>query len=77
MLKIYNDGKFTSKLVEPQIYGTSFELSQPKGLGIELELTKPGKIVVVAGGTGLFPFSDLIDLLFKETFIKNNPGKAD
>lgn len=36
MLKIYNDGKFTSKLVEPHIYETSFELSQPKGLGIEL-----------------------------------------
>jgi len=31
----------------------------------------------VAGGTGLFPFSDLIDLLFKETFIKSNPERAD
>lgn len=33
--------------------------------------------MIVAGGTGLFPFSDLIDLLFKESFIKKNPEKAD
>jgi hypothetical protein len=33
--------------------------------------------VVVAGGTGLFPFSDLIDLLFKEIFISKNPERAD
>ncbi len=25
----------------------------------------------MVGGTGLFPFCDLIDLLFKDTFIKN------
>jgi tRNA A37 N6-isopentenylltransferase MiaA len=29
------------------------------------ELEK-GKILIVAGGTGLYPFSDLIDLLYKQ-----------
>jgi hypothetical protein len=33
------------------------------------ELTE-GKIIIAAGGTGLYPFSDLIDLLFKRKFIK-------
>ena len=35
--------------------------------------TKPGRIVMVAGGTGLFPFSDFIDLLFKEELMKHQP----
>lgn len=35
-------------------------------------MTKPGKIVIIAGGTGLFPFSDLIDLLFKTAYLQTN-----
>lgn len=72
MLKVYEGGKFTSQLLNNNLGKTDFELSQQKGLGLELETTNPGKIIVVAGGTGLFPFSDLIDLLFKDAFIKNN-----
>lgn len=72
MLKVYEGGKFTSQLLSNNLGKIDFELSQQKGLGLELENTKPGKIVIVAGGTGLFPFSDLIDLLFKDAFIKNN-----
>jgi len=34
----------------------------------------PGKIIIVAGGTGLYPFSDLIDLLFKSVLIHTNPS---
>lgn len=65
MIKVYPHGKFTSQLRKANFAKESFELSQPKGLGLELEVTKPGKIVIIAGGTGLFPFSDFIDLLFK------------
>ncbi len=72
MLKVYEGGKFTSQLLNNKLGKTDFELSLQKGLGLELETTNPGKIIVVAGGTGLFPFSDLIDLLFKDAFIKNN-----
>jgi len=46
------------------------KLSCPRGRGIELEDTKAGRVIVVAGGTGLFPFSDLIDLLFKDQAVK-------
>lgn len=69
---MYEGGKFTSQLLNNNLGKTDFELSLQKGLGLELETTNPGKIIVVAGGTGLFPFSDLIDLLFKDAFIKNN-----
>lgn len=72
MLKVYEGGKFTSQLLNNKLGKTDFELSLQKGLGLELETTNPGKIIIVAGGTGLFPFSDLIDLLFKDAFIKNN-----
>jgi tRNA A37 N6-isopentenylltransferase MiaA len=33
----------------------------------------PGKIIIVAGGTGLYPFSDLIDLLFKNSIANSDP----
>jgi len=46
------------------------KFSCPRGRGIELEDTKAGRVIVVAGGTGLFPFSDLIDLLFKDQAVK-------
>jgi len=28
----------------------------------------------VAGGTGIYPFSDFIDLLYKEQLMKDSPG---
>jgi hypothetical protein len=52
-------------------------LSQPRGRGLELETTPSGRIVVLMGGTGLFPFSDLIDLLFKAQLISQNHEKSN
>jgi len=40
-------------------------ISQSKGEGLQLASTMPGRIIMVVGGTALFPFSDLIDLLYK------------
>jgi hypothetical protein len=59
-------------------------LSPPKGFGLRLNEAEPGTILIIAGGTGIYPFSDLIDLLFKNalllkghplknTIIRNNP----
>lgn len=31
-----------------------------------------GRIIMLAGGTGLHPFCDLIDLLYKETLVQQN-----
>ena len=41
-------------------------VSEEKGEGLQLSNTKPGKIILVVGGTGLYPFCDLIDLLYKD-----------
>lgn len=70
MIKIYENGKFTSKLQKMDLSKAKLQLSPPKGFGLELDVTKPGRIVIVAGGTGLFPFSDLIDLLYKSVFLE-------
>ncbi len=70
MLKVYEKGKFTAKIHKMDLNNARFQLSPPKGFGLELDATKPGRIVIVAGGTGLFPFCDIIDLLFKSLFMQ-------
>ncbi len=70
MLKIYWNGKLTSSLKRNNFTNSNFKISAPKGRGLELDRTVPGKILVVAGGTGLFPFCDLIDLLFKRKLLE-------
>lgn len=71
MFKKYPGGKFTSNIVQGPV--NKIVLSENKGEGLQLANTSPGRIVVVAGGTGLFPFSDLIDLLYKEQLINYKP----
>lgn len=53
---------------------TKVQLSFQRGEGLQLGTLSAGRIIIVAGGTGLYPFSDLIDLLFKATLIKLNPS---
>ena len=40
-------------------------------------MTKPGRVILVAGGTGIYPFSDFIDLLYKDELMKKNPAAKD
>jgi len=42
-------------------------ITGPKGRGLCLEKIPRGVVVLIAGGTGLFPYLDLLDLLFKAT----------
>ena len=70
MMKVYNDGKLTSILRNSGFLNIGVKFSSPRGRGLELDTTNPGRIVVLAGGTGLYPFSDLIDLLYKDYMIK-------
>ena len=72
MMKIYKDGKLTAALKKKNFVGVNVKFSSTRGLGLELETTNPGRIIVLAGGTGLFPFSDLIDLLYKDYMIRKN-----
>ena len=77
MMKVYQDGQLTSALKKAEFVGVDVRFSMPRGMGLELVNTKPGRIVVVAGGTGLFPFSDLIDLLYKDRMVRLNHRAKD
>ena len=72
MMKIYNNGKMTAALKAANFRNIDVKVSIPRGRGLELDTTPPGRIIIVAGGTGLFPFSDIIDLLFKAQCIEDN-----
>ena len=69
MIKKYNDGAFTSYFLNPNTSITEILLSKPRGLGLALDCVTAENIVIFAGGTGLYPFSDLIDLLFKAKLV--------
>lgn len=71
LFKAYQGGRFTEALVKGPI--EKLELSKPKGEGLHFSHLKPGKVLIVAGGTGLYPFSDLIDLLFKSQLVRDHP----
>lgn len=70
MLKIYPGGKLTTLIKSTDFMNIHAQISIPRGRGLDLDTAHPGRIVIVTGGTGLFPFSDLIDLLFKTQIIE-------
>jgi NAD(P)H-flavin reductase len=52
----------------------SLRLSCAKGEGLQFARLRPGRAIMVAGGTGINPFCDLIDLLFKEQLVRSTPA---
>jgi hypothetical protein len=48
----------------------NLHLSSERGFGLSLGSLDPGRVVIVIGGTGIYPFCDLIDLLFKDCLRK-------
>lgn len=48
----------------------TLHLSSERGFGLSLASLDPGRVVIAIGGTGIYPFSDLIDLLFKDCLRK-------
>jgi hypothetical protein len=51
----------------------SLRLSCEKGEGLQFGRLKPGRVIMVAGGSGMNPFCDLIDLLYKEQLLRSAP----
>lgn len=64
--------RFTNQLYTTRNH-EGYIIEGPKGRGMCLEKVPDGNVVVVAGGTGLFPFLDLVDELFKLTVHTANP----
>lgn len=71
----YRSGKLTNALTENMLNTKkmTLSLSCEKGLGLQLRELPEGRVIIVAGGTGLLPFSDLIDLLFKAEYAQSRP----
>ena len=71
IIKQYENGSFTSKYLQAELK-KKLILSESRGFGLSLNNNNPGRIVIIGGGTGLNPYYDLIDLLFKDLLIKSN-----
>jgi len=69
----HNPKSFTNQLYE-QLH-TPISINGLRGRGLCLERVPAGEVVIIAGGTGLFPFLDLLDLLFKFVAAQKNMGQ--
>ena len=52
-------------------------MSRSLGAGLALQEKKPGKIIILAGGTGIYPFIDTIDVLYKRYLVSINHEKKE
>jgi len=68
-MKKYDNGILTPRLIDKIPF--TLQISAPRGEGLRMSQTKKGHIIIVTGGTGLYPFCDLIDLLFKTYLLFN------
>jgi NAD(P)H-flavin reductase len=71
LLKVYKNGTLPNMLINHK--ADCLKLSPPKGLGLRLAELEKGTILILAGGTGLYPFSDIIDLLYKNYKLTTSP----
>lgn len=71
MVKKYPTGELSSTVIDSS--DEHLQLSASRGQGLRFGDLKRGKIIIIAGGTGLFPFCDLIDLLFKSILLSKEP----
>jgi len=65
----------TGELLNDKV--NSLHISIGRGEGLKLRNVTRGKFCIIAGGTGLFPFCDLIDLLYKEKIMNKVPEHAN
>jgi hypothetical protein len=79
LIKKYNDGQFTPAFLNGG-FNLQSMLSKPRGRGLALqdllEYPKPYNILMFSGGTGIYPYADTIDLLFKELVMETEKSLA-
>jgi NAD(P)H-flavin reductase len=68
-IKPYNTSTALSKKIvtHAKKLSTQFKVEGPFGVGLDLNKAFSGKCVIIAFGTGILPFLDLFDFLFKKT----------
>ena len=76
MIKKYDDGEFTQKFLIDDFNG-DLVISKPRGKGLSLHDLPEGRVILLAAGTGLYPFSDTIDLLYKEHLVDSESSFAN
>jgi hypothetical protein len=75
-MKKYENGELTPRLLAENFNG-EIVLSQPMGAGMKFDqIPSKGKVIIVCGGTGILPFCDFIDLLFKRTKFLESPSSV-
>jgi hypothetical protein len=76
-MKKYENGELTPRLLAENFKG-EIVLSQPMGAGMKFDqIPSKGKVIIVCGGTGILPFCDFIDLLFKRTKFLKSPSLSN
>lgn len=66
IIKTYDVAGALSKTVKDSNKGDLFNIQGPVGNGMEIRPNFSGECVIVAAGTGILPFIDLLDLLLKK-----------
>lgn len=66
MIKTYSGSAALSNILSRENLGSEFRIEGPIGNGYGLQSSFSGKCVLISGGTGILPFVDLLDLLFKK-----------
>ena len=67
IIKYYQGGKLTSRI--KNIPQTQYKISGPYGAGLKLYPQYSGHIVIITGGTGILPFLDLLDYIYRNLIL--------
>lgn len=71
MVKKYKKSSFPNQYLTVQNTRTLY-VSEPRAFGLALQEVEPGDVMLFSGGTGLHPYCDLIDLLYKDMLIQQH-----
>lgn len=66
VIKQYPGKTALSRVIVESQEGAVFNIAGPIGRGLEIPEHFDGRVVMIAAGTGILPFVDLLDLLFKK-----------
>lgn len=66
VIKAYDDPLALSHRLKVAPIGSKYNIQGPIGAGLEIKESFSGECVIIAAGTGILPFIDLLDMLYKK-----------